>query len=173
MKSLVKKAITQATVRVYYGWSGNRQTWTDLKFWDTSWRVNVRGKYLKISFLFGRLRTALSHLRWSLVCFWFYAWRGYPRRRQFHVSTLLFSIFVVKIRDRTQNKLVAIHGGHNRVGFHLKILSQLVLSFRMAYRRTNNSLKTAAVLDNNTEEFFIQLVVFIEIIKYATYHNQE
>lgn len=129
MKSLVKKAITQATVRVYYGWSGNRQTWTDLKFWDTSWRVNVRGKYLKISFLFGRLRTALSHVRWSLVCFWFYAWRGYPRRRQFHVSTVLFSIFVVKIRDRTQNKLVAIHGGHNRVGFHLKIWVNLFWTF--------------------------------------------
>ena len=43
----------------------------------------------------------------------------------------------------------------------------------MAYRRTNDFLKTADVLDNNTEEFFIQLVVFIEIIKYATYHNQE
>lgn len=63
------------------------------------------------AFEFCRLRTALSHMRWNLACFLYFAWRGYHRRHRFHVSTLLFSIFVVKIRNWTQNKHVVIHGG--------------------------------------------------------------
>lgn len=73
------------------------------------------------AFEFCRLRTALSHMRWNLACFLYFAWRGYHRRHRFHVSTLLFSIFVVKIRNWTQNKHVVIHGGCSLVDTALKL----------------------------------------------------
>lgn len=117
MKSLAKKAIFQASVRVCYGWSDNRQTWADLKFWDRSWLVNVRGKYLKISFSVRSSKDGFisCEMKFSVLLILCLAWlsQASPISRKY---AFIFNI-VAKIRDRTQNKLVPIHGGRNCLSF--------------------------------------------------------